>query len=366
MIGKTKRVVLLDTHAILHRAYHALPDFSSSRGEPTGALYGLISMLARIIQDLKPDYIVAALDLPGPTHRHTAYEKYKATRKKAEEDLVLQIQRSRDVLKAFGIPMYASEGFEADDCIGTVVEKLKRRKDIDIIIASGDMDALQLVQGERVQVYTLKKGLNDTVMYDEAAVKARYGFGPELLPDYKGLRGDPSDNIPGVKGIGEKTAATLIATFGGIEQIYEALKKHPEWVSDAGVKEGAQAKLLEGEEEAKLSRALGEIHRSVPIEFSLPEKGWKESADPQAALDLVSELEFRSLSPRVKQLFAGSTQALFEEQEEEARPAVPERELNETALAVSVLDSSIAEPTFEDIHRLGKSKDFETARKNIF
>src|SRR3989344_2885402 len=128
MIGKTKRVVLLDTHAILHRAYHALPDFSSSKGEPTGALYGLISMLTRIIQDLKPDYIIAALDLPGPTHRHTAFEAYKATRKKAEDDLVAQIKRSRDVLKAFGIPMYSHEGFEADDVIGTVVKKLKKEQ----------------------------------------------------------------------------------------------------------------------------------------------------------------------------------------------------------------------------------------------
>ena len=154
--------------------------------------------------------------------------------------------------------------------------------------------------------------------------------------------------------------------FGGIENVYHELRKHPEWVSDTGVKEAGQKKLLEGEEDARLSRVLGEIHCDVPIEFALPEKSWKESAHSDEALALVNELEFRSLSTRVKQLFAASTAALFEEQEEEARPAVPERELNETALAVSVLDSSIAEPTFEDIHRLGKSKDFETARKNIF
>src|SRR3989344_4335174 len=146
MIGKTKRVVLLDTHAILHRAYHALPDFSSSKGEPTGALYGLISMLARIIKDLKPDYLFAAYDLANHTYRHHAFEGYKAKRPKAEEDLVAQINRSRDVLAAFGVPMFEAEGFEADDVLGTMVEKLKEQKDLEIIIASGDMDTLQLVE----------------------------------------------------------------------------------------------------------------------------------------------------------------------------------------------------------------------------
>ena len=150
----TKRLVILDTHAILHRAYHALPDFSSSKGEPTGALYGLISMLVRIVADLKPDYITAAFDLPGPTYRHVAYEKYKAQRPHAEDDLVAQIKRSRDVLDAFGVPRYECAGFEADDVIGTIVEELSGKKSkqkndaIDIIIASGDMDTLQLVDSK--------------------------------------------------------------------------------------------------------------------------------------------------------------------------------------------------------------------------
>lgn len=366
MKGK-KRLVLLDTHAILHRAYHALPDFSSSKGEPTGALYGLISMLTRIITDLKPDYIVAALDLPGPTHRHMAFEAYKATRKKAEDDLVAQIKRSRDVLEAFGIPMYSHEGFEADDVIGTVVEKLKHREDVQVIIASGDMDALQLVDGERVQVYTLKKGLNDTVMYDEEAVKARFGFAPGLLPDYKGLRGDPSDNIPGVKGIGEKTAGILISTFGTLENVYHELKKHPDWLSDAGVKEGAQEKLRAQEEQALLSKALAQIERNVPIDFTLPAKEWRDEAEPEKAIDLMSELEFRTLMPRVKTLFNPTTLSLDmgEESAPEEGEDIPEEELRTAGLAAWVLDSSITEPALEDIHRVGKSKEFAAAKKNI-
>ncbi|MBX4181435.1 5'-3' exonuclease [Candidatus Parcubacteria bacterium] len=198
----TKRLILLDSHAIIHRAYHALPDFSaSSTGEPTGALYGLVAMLIKIIQDLKPDYIVAAYDLSGPTFRHEAAESYKAGRKENDANLDLQLKRALDIFKAFGIPVYSKEGFEADDIIGTIVHKLKKDKNTEIIIASGDMDTMQLVDDKKVQVYTLKKGLNDTILYDEAKVLERFGFAPEHLINYKCLRGDPSDNIRGVKGI---------------------------------------------------------------------------------------------------------------------------------------------------------------------
>src|SRR3989344_5058806 len=208
-----RRLVLLDAHAIIHRAYHALPDFSSKKGEPTGALYGLCTMLIKIINDLSPNYIAACYVLPSPTHRHDAYEGYKSTRKKIDDELIAQLERSKDIFTAFGIPMYSLKGFEADDALGTIVEKLSDDPDTEIIIASGDMDTLQLVSGEKVKVYTLRKGISDTVIYNEAKVKERFGFGPELLPDFKGLRGDPSDNIIGVPGVGEKTASTLIEKF---------------------------------------------------------------------------------------------------------------------------------------------------------
>ena len=216
-----KKLVLLDAHAIIHRAYHALPaDFVSSKGEPTGALYGLSAMLLKIINDLKPDYLIACYDLPKPTHRHEAYKEYKAGRVKAEPELISQLKRSRDVFEAFSIPIYDKEGFEADDIIGTLVEKLKDDKDADIIIASGDMDTLQLVS-DQAKIYTLRKGISDIVIYDVAAVKERFGFGPEKMVDYKALRGDASDNIPGVPGIGETTATDLILKFGSLENIYK-------------------------------------------------------------------------------------------------------------------------------------------------
>lgn len=181
-------------------------------------------MLIKIINELKPDYIAACYDLPKPTFRHEAYKEYKAGRAKAEEALVAQIIRSRDIFEAFNIPIYEKEGFEADDVLGTITEQLKD-EDVEIVIASGDMDTLQLVDNKKVQVYTLRKGLSDTVMYDEQAVKDRFGFVPKLLTDYKGLRGDPSDNIIGISGIGEKTATTLVQEFGTIEHLYEVLKK---------------------------------------------------------------------------------------------------------------------------------------------
>src|ERR1035437_7153051 len=253
MTDKKPRLILLDAHAILHRAYHALPEFSSSKGEPTGALYGISTMLIKIIQDLKPDYIIACYDLPQPTHRHEAYKEYKAGRQKADDELVAQIIRSRDVFTAFGVPMYDKPGFEADDILGTIVEKLKD-KPIDIVIASGDMDTLQLVNDKKVQAYTLKKGINDTIMYDEKAVLDRFGFVPALLPDYKGLRGDPSDNIIGIKGIGEKTASTLIQNFGTIENMYKVLKKDLEKFEEAGIKPRMVELLKAGEEEAEFSK----------------------------------------------------------------------------------------------------------------
>ncbi|MEI6420497.1 MAG: 5'-3' exonuclease H3TH domain-containing protein, partial [bacterium] len=248
--NKVKRLVLLDVHAILHRAYHALPEFSTSKGEPTGGLYGLSTMLLKIIDDLKPDYLIACYDLPKPTYRHEAYEGYKAGRAKADDELVSQIKRSYDIFRDLNIPIYHLEGFEADDMIGTIVHEMKGNKDLDIVIASGDMDTLQLVEGDRVRVYTLKKGIKDTIIYNEDMVKERFGFGPKLLPDYKGLRGDPSDNIIGISGIGEKTASTLIQNFGSLEDIYKKLEKDKKAFKDVGITDRIVGLLEAGKEDS--------------------------------------------------------------------------------------------------------------------
>src|SRR3989344_1833765 len=361
-----KRLVLLDSHAILHRAYHAIPDFSTSKGEPTGALYGLTSMLLRIVSDLKPDYIIAARDLPGPTKRHELFEAYKAKRVKAEPELIRQLERAPEVFEAFGIPAYASPGYEADDCIGTIVEKLREEPGVDIIIASGDMDTLQLVSS-RVSVYTLRKGLNDTVLYDEEAVRERFGFGPELVVDYKALRGDPSDNIPGIRGIGEKTAVELIQAFGSIENIYRVLEKDPKALEKKGIKARVIELLKQGKKDALFSKKLTSIEMNVPLSFELPSKEWKLAEHEKTIVALCDELEFRSLKNRLQPDAREKGEKKKRSQASIAfAPAVPTDAQKEVSIALWILQSDLTNPTQDDIFHYAKTKDFEQARELIF
>lgn len=360
--SKYKRLVVLDSHAILHRAYHAIPDFSSSKGEPTGALYGLASMLLKLIGDLKPDYIVATRDLPGKTHRHEKFEAYKGTRAKADPELIAQLEKAPVIFKAFGIPLYEAAGYEADDVIGTIVEKMEKEKDVATIIASGDMDALQLVS-DKVVVYTLRKGLNDTVLYDTDAVKERYGFGPEHIVDYKALRGDPSDNIPGIRGIGEKTATELIKEFGSIEDMYAALKKN-----EAGFAKKVKPRVLElvkaGEKEAMFSKELATIHDGAPIRFALPEV-WLLADHADDIVAMCDELEFRSLRDRINVL-----RGRDEQKDEGATVAdasnIDPQELKETAVATWLLRSDTTNPSLDDILAFAHTDDFEKAREHVF
>ena len=364
---KPKRLVLLDSHAILHRAYHALPDFMSAKGEPTGGLYGLTTMLMKIVDELKPDYIVACYDLAGPTFRKEVYKDYKAGRVKAEDDLITQMNRSRDIFKAFNIPIYDKPGFEADDMLGTIVEQLKDDENIEIIIASGDMDTLQLVKGKKVQVYTLKKGIKDTIIYDEKGVKERFGFGPLLLPDYKGLRGDPSDNIIGIKGIGEKTATTLITEFGGIADLYKALEKKgaDEKFKAAGITDRIIALLREGKEEAEFSKMLATIRRDAPITFSLPEE-FKKGIDVEKVINLFNELDFRALGARLKSVLGIESTAEAKVKLEKVEQEVDKEELKRTSIALWILNSNITDPKLDDIFNFAKTEDFSKARDIIF
>src|SRR3989344_3653018 len=165
-----KILVMLDAHALIHRSYHALPSFASSSGEPVGAVYGVSSVLLKLIRDLKPTHMAAAFDRPEPTFRHVAYEDYKATRAEAKSDLVPQFDKVKEIFSAFSIPAFEAAGFEADDIIGTLVSHFKKEKDLRIVIATGDMDTLQLVDGDNVTVYTLRKGIDDTILYNEKKV----------------------------------------------------------------------------------------------------------------------------------------------------------------------------------------------------
>ncbi|PIR68808.1 hypothetical protein COU48_02010, partial [Candidatus Nomurabacteria bacterium CG10_big_fil_rev_8_21_14_0_10_03_31_7] len=363
-------LVLLDSHAIIHRAYHALPEFLSSKGEPTGALYGLCSMLMKIITDLKPDYIVACYDLPQKTFRHEAYDGYKAKRAKTEDALVLQLKNSRQIFEAFDIPIYDAPGFEADDVLGTIVHQINpvRSREgsqrpstsngINIIIASGDMDTMQLVDDKKVQVYTLKKGINDTILYDEEKMIDRFGFKPKLLPDYKGLRGDPSDNIIGIKGIGEKTATNLIVNFGTIEEIYKQIKKDEKVFLKKGISPRVLELIKNNEEEALFSKTLAKIRTDAPIDFKLQEKTFWENADLKKIEIMFLVFEFRSLYSRLKSFFEKKQNPDLEEFSKvlgslgprtPARPlenslnqdSVNQEKLQETAIALWLVNSDI-------------------------
>ena len=223
-----KKLILIDGNAIVHRAFHALPALTSAKGVVTNAVFGFTSIFLKMIRDLEPDYIAATFDLAGPTFRHEQFEDYKIHRVKAPDELYRQIPIVKEILGAFGVPVYEKQGYEADDVIGTLASLAKREKNgkIQVIIVTGDLDTLQLVDGEKVVVYTMRKGMADTVTYDEKAVWTRYSLKPSQLSDYRGLKGDPSDNIPGVSGIGEKTAAELIQKFGSLDNLYEELAKN--------------------------------------------------------------------------------------------------------------------------------------------
>jgi DNA polymerase I len=367
-----KKLVLLDAHAIIHRAYHALPDFATSKGEPTGALYGLVAMILKIVADLKPDYLVACYDLPKPTYRHEVYDGYKSGRAKTDDNLVMQLEKSKLICEILNIPIYSKEGFEADDMLGTIVEKLKIP--VDIIIASGDMDTMQLVKdGDlktgSVKVYTLKKGINDTILYDESKVIERFGFHPKYLPDFKGLRGDPSDNIIGIAGIGEKGATELIMNFGTIEEIYKKLR-----TSNSELREKIKPRILklleEGEEEAKFSKMLATIRRDAPIDFVLPETDWKNGIDLNKAKALFAELEFRNMGSRLEAVLGNaSDESRRDTQKQNDDRDLLEKsrslEVEEAKVALWVVDSNKTDPSLEDVFFAGKSENFDTAKKNI-
>jgi len=367
VVSQKKTLVLIDSHAILHRAFHALPSFTSPKGEPTGALYGFTAMLLRILKEFEPQYIAACYDLPEPTFRHEFYEKYKAQRPKMDEELVPQIANSKKILTAFGIPFYEKKGFEADDLLASIVEQLKKEKKLKIVIVTGDLDALQLVR-PAVNVYMMKKGVRETVLYDEKAVIERFGFQPELLPDFKGLRGDPSDNIPGVSGIGEKTAMILVQNFGSLENVYKKISarggKNKKELERAGVKERIINLLKENEEEALFSKSLAQMRFDVPVSFSVEDSKWSVDFDRQKIEALFWGFGFRSLLQRLPAVVQNQTDEVelplgssTSEHSEELK--------KEIKVAFWLLDSRRINPNLRDALNHTGASDMEDARKKL-
>src|SRR3989338_3458281 len=308
------KLVLIDGHALVHRAFHALPPTMSAKGVTTNAVYGFTSVLIKMIKDLNPDYVAAAFDLAGPTFRHKEFAEYKIHRQKAADELHAQVPIVKEVLKSFGVPVYEKQGYEADDLIGALAEKAQNSTGIQTVIMTGDLDTLQLVENDEVVVWTLKRGVTDAVIYDEKAVLKRYGLRPNQLVDYRGLKGDPSDNIPGVPGIGEKTAMALIQSFGNLENLYKTIlnfkfpisKKDKEKIK-APLSEKLIQKLLENKDMAFFSKKLSIIAKDVPIDFSLDQARWRERGNVKELEEILKKYGFFSLVRRLPDIGLGET-----------------------------------------------------------
>lgn len=249
-------LLLIDANSLIHRCYHALPPFTNKKGEPTGALYGVAGILLKIMQDTKPEYCAALFDRPEPTFRKKKFTDYKIHRPKAEDDLVAQIINAHNLFDAFSIRWIESPGYEADDLIGTLAKKFSGKERVRIL--TGDLDSLQLVKDGRIEVETFKKGISETIVYDEAGVKEKYGLRADQLIDYKALVGDASDNIPGVAGIGPKTAAHILQKYETLDNFFEE-----------GQEEKAYEKISRHKDIAVLSRELGTIYCEVPLNTQL-------------------------------------------------------------------------------------------------
>ncbi|MFA5075920.1 MAG: DNA polymerase I [Patescibacteria group bacterium] len=304
-MSKKGKLIVIDGNALIHRAFHALPPLTSKDGMLVNAVYGFALILLKIYKDLKPDYVVLTLDKGKKTFRHQEYTEYKATRQKQPDELYAQIPVVEQLARAFNIPIYKEDNYEADDLIGTICRQTDGQ--VENIIVTGDMDTLQLINDDTA-VFTLKKGINDTVIYDAAAVKERYGLAPAQMVDYKGLRGDPSDNLPGVKGVGEKTATELLQQFGTLENLYQEIKKTKKQENKKARKqEGEEIKprikelLLEHEKDALLSKHLATIVTDAPIKFNLQEAAVR-GFDNQAVFMLFQHLGFKSLLNRLPEL----------------------------------------------------------------
>lgn len=291
---KKKRLIIIDGNALVHRAYHALPPLTTKKGELVNAVYGFLLVFFRALKEFKPDYVAATFDLPGPTFRHKKFKEYKAKRPKAPDELYEQIPKIKKILREFNVPIFEQEGFEADDLIGTIAFHAP----IETIIITGDLDALQLIN-KNTKVLALRRGVKDAVLYDEEKVKERYGgVKPEQMADLKGLKGDASDNIPGILGIGEKTAITLIKEFGSLENLYKELDEKTEQAEK--IKDSLRKKLIKYRDQAFFSKMLATIKCDVPVDFKLKDCEWKDF-DKEKAVKILKDFEFYALIKRLSE-----------------------------------------------------------------
>jgi len=282
-----RKLVLLDANGLVYRAFFALPYFTTSDGRPTNAVYGFTNMLLKVLDEEKPGYVAAAFDKAAPTFRHAQFKEYKATRQRMPDDLKPQIQTAKEILEALAIPIFEVEGYEADDILATMACKAAA-EGFDVLIVTGDLDMLQLVD-DKIKVMVTSRGISETTVYDLQTFRARFGFEPARLPDYKGLKGDTTDNIPGVPGVGEKTAGQLIQTAGTVEALLEHVDRAPTKL---------QEPLRRLRDQILQSKQLATLATDVPIQWSWDQLA-RRAPDRERLQQLFARLEFKSLVERV-------------------------------------------------------------------
>jgi len=302
-----KKFIIIDGNALLHRAWHALPPLTTPLGEPVNAAYGFTLILMKALKDIKPIWGAVTFDRKEKTFRHEMYTEYKATRPKQPDELYAQIPIIKKIVTAFGLPIFEKERFEADDLIATICKNEEvNTPDVESIVVTGDMDTLQLVD-DNTKVYALRKGITDTVIYDEAAVLEKYGLKPEQLNDFKAMRGDPSDNIPGAKGIGEVGAAELIKEFSTVEKMYEALEKNDDRL--AKFKPRIIEILKKEKENVFLGKKLVTLVSDAPVDFRLGD--CRIQINRENVSKVFKDLGFTSLLKKVDELAGGAQSNLF-------------------------------------------------------
>ncbi len=284
---RNRKLVLIDANGLVYRAFFALPYFTTSDGRPTNAVYGFTNMLLKILDEEQPGYVAAAFDKAAPTFRHVQFKEYKATRERMPDDLRPQIQTAKEILEALVIPIFEVDGYEADDVLGTIARKAAA-DGYEVLVVTGDLDMLQLVDS-KIKVMVTSRGISETTVYDPETFRARFGFPPARLPDYKGLKGDTTDNIPGVPGVGEKTASQLIQQFGTVEEVLDHVDRAPAKL---------QEPLRRHREQVLQSKHLATLVTNVPIQWSWDDLR-RRPPDRERLQELFASLEFKSLLERV-------------------------------------------------------------------
>lgn len=295
------KLVIIDGNAILHRAFHALPPMRGRDGQPTHAIYGFVGMLLRIVQDLDPTHLAVCFDRPEPTFRKSMYVGYQANRPVMDDALSSQIESLKSLITAMGVPIYELAGFEADDLIGTIAKQAYQENFDEIVIVTGDRDILQLVN-EKIHVYMPIQGLTNAKMYYEKDVEEKYGLRPIQVIDYKALAGDASDNYPGVRGIGPKTASELLQKYGTIEGIYEAIREKKDGAEL--LKEKTIKALADCAEDCVMAKKLATIVTDAPIQFDL-EKTELNDLNTIEAQEEMEEIGFNTLRTRLSSYHKG-------------------------------------------------------------